>query len=244
MLLNKELLVGVYDSTLTYLPFWTFAKPASGNTLSNFSVGYSSVNIAKIVWGDGGVSNLPSEIVTSYSYGQINTGLTLSPVDTNRNKIFYKIVCGISSPALSGSIDIKPYTNLTFFSNVNNNVTSFTGSQSLTSLLEVYLNYNSLSGNIPALSGNSALQRFECHNNRYTGFAGGGVSNTLDTFRADSNLLTTGAINTLLSAFVVANRTTGSRILNLGGTNNAAPSGQGITDKNSLLGLGWTVTTN
>jgi hypothetical protein len=244
MLLNKELLVGIYDSTLTYLPFWTFVLPASGNTLSNFSVGYSSVNVSKVLWGDGQINSVLSEIVTSHNYGQIKTGLTLIPIDVKRNQIFNKIICGISSPPLSGIVNISPYTNLTFFSNTNNDITSFTGSQELTGLLEIYLNNNSLSGTIPSLSGNTVLQRFECFNNKFTDYVSSNISNTLDIFRADSNLLTTSAVNNLLSDFVAANRTTGSRILNLAGTNNAAPSGQGITDKNSLLGLGWTVTTN
>ena len=33
-------------------------------------------------------------------------------------------------------------------------------------------------------------------------------------------------------------------IINVGGTGNAAPTGQGITDKNTLISRGWTVTTN
>jgi len=244
MFLNKEQLIGIYDQS-PYLPFWTFSLPASGNTLSNFSVGYSGVNVAKVLWGDGNSANTASETVYSYSYNNIKTGLTLIPFSNKRNAIYYKIVCGISTPALSGSVNITPYTNLTFFSNVNNNITSFTGSQGLTGLQEVYLNNNLLTGNIPTLSANSQLKRFECYNNQLSGFDGGSVSNILDIFRADSNQLTNTTINKLLSAFIAANNTTTpNRVLNLGGTGNAAPTGQGIIDKNTLIGIGWTVTTN
>jgi len=72
----------------------------------------------------------------------------------------------------------------------------------------------------------------------------GYISNSLGDFRAENNLLTANAVNAILAAFVLANKTTGTRILNLGGTGNASPTGQGITDKATLISRGWTVTTN
>jgi len=72
----------------------------------------------------------------------------------------------------------------------------------------------------------------------------GYISNSLGDFRAENNLLTAKAVNAILAAFVLANKTTGTRILNLGGTGNASPTGQGITDKATLISRGWTVTTN
>ena len=243
MVFNRESLIGIYDSSLPYPSFWTFSLPASGNTLSNFSIGYTSSKNVRVLWGDGTNNSLTTETVISHNYTNIKTGLTLVPFDVNKDNIFTRIVCGISSPALSGTVNIGSYPNLTFFSNTNNNITSFTGSQNLTGVLEIYLNNNSLSGTMPNLTNNNVLSRFEASNNKYTNFSGN-VSNTLDTFRADSNLLTTTAVNNILAAFVSANRTTGNRVLNLGGSGNAAPTGQGLTDKSSLLGVGWTVTTN
>lgn len=243
MVFNRESLIGIYDSSLPYPSFWTFSLPASGNTLNNFSITYTSSKNVRVLWGDGTNNSVTTQVVTSHNYGNIKTGLTLVPFDINRDSIFSKIICGISSPALSGTVNIAPYSNLTFFSNTNNNITGFTGSQNLSGLLEIYLNNNSLSGNIPTLTNNNVLSRFEAYNNKYTNFSGN-VSNTLDTFRADSNLLTTTAVNNILAAFVSANRTTGNRVLNLGGSGNAAPTGQGLIDKSSLLGVGWTVTTN
>lgn len=101
-----------------------------------------------------------------------------------------------------------------------------------------------LTGNIPDLSTNTALTMFRCDTNRITGFDGGSVSNTLGEFQAQNNLLTSNTVNAILAAFVAAGRTTGTRILNLGGTGNAAPTGQGLTDKATLISRGWTVTTN
>jgi hypothetical protein len=106
-------------------------------------------------------------------------------------------------------------------------------------------------GNIPNLSSNTALAVFRAEAQRgttkLTGFAGGTVSATLGDFRANSNQLTAAAVNAILAAFVAAGRVktaTNTCTLNLGGTGNAAPTGQGITDKATLQSRGWTVTTN
>jgi hypothetical protein len=94
------------------------------------------------------------------------------------------------------------------------------------------------------LSANTKLGAFACNNNQLTGFAGGSVSNTISNFQAQNNQLTSTSVNAILAAFVAANRTSGQRILNLGGTGNAAPTGQGVTDRATLVARGWTVTTN
>ena len=114
----------------------------------------------------------------------------------------------------------------------------------LTALTSFYCHNNQLTGSIPSLSSNTALTLFGCYSNQLTGFSGGTVSATLGDFQAQNNLLSASAVNAILAAFVAANKTTGTRILNLGGTGNAAPTGQGITDKATLVSRGWTVTTN
>jgi Leucine-rich repeat (LRR) protein len=101
-----------------------------------------------------------------------------------------------------------------------------------------------LTSSIPSISANTLLQDFRCNANQLTGFAGGSVSNTLGDFQAQANQLPATAVNSILAAFVAANRTSGTRILNLGGTGNAAPTGQGLIDKQTLIDRGWTVTTN
>ncbi len=113
-----------------------------------------------------------------------------------------------------------------------------------TALTHVNFGGNQLTGAIPSLSANTALTQFQCYNNLLTGWSGGTVSNTLGDFQAQNNLLTQAAVDAILAAFVAANRTTGTRVLNIGGTGNAAPSATGVTDKNTLISRGWTVTTN
>jgi hypothetical protein len=113
-----------------------------------------------------------------------------------------------------------------------------------TLLQDFRVHSNQLTGSIPTLSACNILYIFQCDNNLITDYVGGSVSNTLDIFTANNNILPASAVNAILAAFVAANRTTGTRILNLGGTGNAAPTGQGLIDKVTLQSRGWTVTTN
>lgn len=103
-----------------------------------------------------------------------------------------------------------------------------------------------LNGSIPSLAKNTQLKFFYAHNNNLSGFvSGSSVSNTLQDFQAQNNLLTSAAVNAILAAFVSAGRTSldGTCNLNLGGRDNAAPTGQGLTDRQTLLNRGWRTNT-
>ena len=113
-----------------------------------------------------------------------------------------------------------------------------------TKLKHFWCHSNFLSGSIPDLIANAELQTFYCHGNRLTGFAGFAVSDTLGDFQAQNNLLSAAAVDKILNAFATASRSSGTRVLNLGGTGNAAPTSAGLADKDALVELGWTVTTN
>ena len=145
-------------------------------------------------------------------------------------------------PSLS---NVNNSYNYNRFNCSNNQLTGSIPSLSFHGLLKSFeCQFNQLSGSIPSLNATSQLEDFYCNNNRLTGFGGGSVSNTLGNFQAQNNFLTSGAVNAILSSFVAANKTNGT--LNLGGVGNAAPVGQGITDKAILTSpaRGWTVTTN
>ena len=136
-------------------------------------------------------------------------------------------------------------TALTVFCCYSNQLTGSIPSLTTNTALTVfYCQYNQLTGSIPSLTTNTALTQFYCYSNQLTSWTGGTVSATLGDFQAQNNLLTGAAVNAILAAFVAAGRTTGTRVLNLGGTGNAAPTGAGITDKATLVSRGWTVTTN
>jgi hypothetical protein len=157
-----------------------------------------------------------------------------------------------TNPSLGGSIpNINTLTLLDRFlvasCNLTGSIPNLTNNVNLT---ECWFHNNRLTGTIPSLSANTRLVTFLCQNqigtSKLTGFAGGSVSNTLGDFQAQNNQLMASAVNAILAAFVAAGRTSvsGPCILNLGGTGNAAPTGQGLTDKTTLISRGWTVTTN
>jgi len=104
---------------------------------------------------------------------------------------------------------------------------------------------NSFTGAIPDCAGMNALQYVLADGNNLTDFTGG-VEPSLYRFFAQNNNLTQTAVDNILQAFVDANRTTDMSLanINLAGTGNSAPSAAGITNKNILIGRGWTVSTN
>ena len=91
-----------------------------------------------------------------------------------------------------------------------------------------YCDINKISGSIPDLSGLPLLRVYVCMFNQITGFTGG-VPALLGTFAAQNNSLTQSAVDSILAAFVAANKTTEERILNIGGPNNSVPSSIGMT---------------
>ena len=67
----------------------------------------------------------------------------------------------------------------------------------------------------------------------------GSVPTSLLFFKAEYNQLTATAVNAILADLVAAGTTNGT--LNLGGTN-AAPTGQGSIDAQTLRDRNWSVT--
>lgn len=114
----------------------------------------------------------------------------------------------------------------------------------LVNLVSPRFNDNQFSG-VLDLSNNVNLVNPYFNNNQFSGFTGS-VSAALSSLSLQNNLLTSTAVNAVLSALVAAGRTSasGTCVVNVGGTGNAAPTGQGITDKATLISRGWTVTTN
>lgn len=133
-------------------------------------------------------------------------------------------------PSLTGLTALRSF--FCFDNQLSESIPSLTG---LTSLRSVYVHVNQLSDSIPSLTGLNNLLNFYCYNNALSNFAGGSVSNKLGDFQAQNNLLPASAVNSILAAFVAANKTTGTRILNLHGGGNAAPSSTGVI-KTSLAG--------
>ena len=171
--------------------------------------------------------------------------LTGSIPSLSANTALTSFYCHVNQ--LTGSIpSLSANTALTSFQcNTNQLTGSIPSLSSNTALTSFQCNANQLTGSIPSLSSNTALTTFYCYNNQLTDAeAGFAVAPSLGNFQAQNNNLTAAAVNTILAAFVAAGRTSANGVvtLNLGG--NAAPTGQGLTDKTTLQSRGWTVTTN
>ena len=209
----------------------------------------SNINLEEFQCGDNDLTgSLPAlSSLTSLSIFHCWANTLTGPVPTFPSSItsvsIHTNLLSESIPSLSSCI------NLGLFHAHGNQLTGSIPNLTLnTNLVDFRCQNNRLSGSIPVLSACSQLTIFLCDTQqgvtKITGFDGGSVSNTLGTFQAHNNQLTSDAVNAILAAFVAAGRTTGARVLNLGGTGNSAPTGQGLTDKDILISRGWTVTTN
>jgi Leucine-rich repeat (LRR) protein len=208
--------------------------------LSNLRVFYCSQNQLT-----GSIPAFPTSIVNcTFNDNQLTGSIPAFPTSIG---LFYCFNNGLtgSIPSLNG------LTQLTDFRcQAQNGVTKLTGSipslSDNSNLIIFACDSNQLTGSIPDLINNIKLEFFYCNSNQLNGFAGGSVSNTLGIFEAHTNQLTASTVNAILAAFVAAGRTSasGTCVLNLGGTGNAAPTGQGLTDKTTLISRGWNVTTN
>jgi hypothetical protein len=110
-------------------------------------------------------------------------------------------------------------------------------------------NSNSFSGVLPSFAACTALDYFRCDSNSFSGYEAGGFATqiSLATIDASTNVITTAAdINAILADLRTSYDLPGrvACTVKLEGGTNAAPTGQGITDKTFLNANGWTVTTN
>ena len=229
--LNSALIIfKIYNNDLT----GTIPSLSANETLEDFQVNSNNLtgtipnlsnNTALRIFKVGGNSNISGSIPSLSA----NTALT------NFEGFFTNISGPI--PSLSDNISLKGF----FVSNA-----ALTGPIPNLSFNTALVNFvageNVLTGSIPDLSNNLSLKKFAVKNNNLTGFNGGTVSSTLLDFKANNNNLSATAVNAILAAFVAAGSSNG--ILDLGGSGNAAPSGQGITDKATLISRNWNVQTN
>lgn len=190
----------------------------SGNIITSWNLGAAGLTMPAVIM-------IPMENMSNLSIFNFSNSALISTLPDFSSSPYLQRVEGYDAN-LSGQISSLSYNTALIYFSISRSKT--------------------VSGKIPDLYANTVLVTFGVANNNISGYAGGTVSNTLGTFAAENNLLPASAINALLAAFVAAGRTSanGTCILNLGGTGNAAPTGQGLTDKQTLINRGWTVTTN
>jgi hypothetical protein len=202
--------------------------------------------------GGGGNATVPNDapilpvqafVDASYQFGNSRTaGLSLS------NKSITKISAWISNSYAGAVNGIDLSSNALNQSEVNGILSFLSGStgegHSGTFDLSGGANATPTNGaanadawNLNIEIGGDAFVRFNVHSIPVSISAG----STLADF--SGNAMSASEVNALL-AFLVANYPDLMWTLDLSGGTNAAPTGQGITDKNTLISNGWTVTTN
>lgn len=136
---------------------------------------------------------------------------------------------------------------LTALTGVTGEYNQFTGSipdlTYNTALDTLNFQSNHLEGTVPSLATNTSLKYIALGYNAFSGFAGGIGSRSLEIVNFYNNSLSAAAINQLLADLVVAQADGNPHChvdLEVG---NAAPTGQGLTDKATLITAGWTVNT-
>jgi hypothetical protein len=113
--------------------------------------------------------------------------------------------------------------------------------QSATSL---YIHGNSLEGAIPDFA-SIGIATFFAYGNKFDSWDGGLIPVSLGTLRLENNLLPQSVVDDILQAVVDGGKVAGTRVLNLGGTGNSAPSAAGLVNVDYLVNtMGWTVTVN
>jgi len=99
-----------------------------------------------------------------------------------------------------------------------------------------------LAGSLPILP--ASLTYYSGANNLLTGYLGTSISIQFGSVYLGFNNLSQAAVDAILVQLAAAGKNSGTRVCDLSGAGNAAPSATGLTAKTTLLGLGWTVTTN
>jgi Leucine-rich repeat (LRR) protein len=202
---------------------------AHGNQLTG-SIPSLSANTALTVFDAGGnqlTGSIPS----------LSANTALSYFDAGGNQLTGSI------PSLSAN------TALTVFYAHGNQLTGSIPSLSANTALTVfYAGGNQLTGSIPSLSANTALTVFYAGGNQLTGSIPGSFATqqTLANLDISTNALPSSDIDQILADLVVSLSISGRVVcdVELGGGTNGPPTGQGITDKATLIAGGWTVVTN
>lgn len=186
------------------------------------------------------------EVLTKlYNLQLANNEFTQPFLDLSRNTNLQTVSLAVNN--FTGSVP----TNLPQLRTLNCSQNYLTGPMiSLPTSLESFncsnqLGTTKISGDIPDLSNLTSLQSFNCNSNQLSGvYEPFIVSNTVSNFAASNNSLTSSAVNKILAALVAAGRqgNTGD-IVNIGGGNNSAPTGQGLIDKATLISRSWSVIT-
>ena len=225
--------------------------------------GHNCVNMTNLALQQQGGGGLEiCDITNATTMNQLAVQLNnLSSLDVHTNTALVNLYCNenpsLSSLNVSGltvldyldcydnnitTLDLHTNTALTYLSCENNGMTSL-NINGVTGLTQIYAFDNVLAGAFD-LSANSSLGFADFSDNKLTSVNVAGTS--IITLNLTNNLLTSGAVDTILAALVVNNTIVvpGSTVAQLDGTGNAVPSVAGLASRTTLTGKGWSVNVN
>ena len=164
-------------------------------------------------------------LVNFYCYN--NRGLNGELPSLSANTALQRFHC--YSCSFTGSLPVLPSSVMQFRCEDNQLTGSIPNFTSNKKLNAYFCHKNQLVGNIPDLAALQSLNQFVCNNNNLSGFSGGVPTGPgFGRFEAHNNSLTQSAVDAILAAFVDANRIVGGTLL-LNGTDNSAPSSEGVS---------------
>lgn len=243
VLVNRSLTSAEHAALSAYLN--TKTPPIGDTDVLRLSCLSSSVNLGIFESGDSGTT-------WELGDGQTATGTSCVKTITPPQTVILRAthpeqitsITGLANRSLFGSVSLNKLTGLTRLEIFLNQFVGALVLPDSTALTEINVSYNQFTGTVD-LSGKSALTIAFLNNCRFSAFTGT-VSIGLSQLTLNDNQLTENAVNSVLSALVAAGRTTAHGVcaLHLEGSGNAAPTGQGIIDKATLVSRGWTVFTN
>lgn len=226
-----------------------------GNNISAIDIS-NNINLTRFECGYNSISSV-----------DISNNINLTHLDVSYNSIsaidvtshIYLTTLGVNNNNLS-ALNVSNNTALTTLYCQDNNLSTLDVSSN-TALVSLYCEYNSFT--TINVSNNSALKYLSCrgvttldisHNNLldYVSCVGLASLTVSSSYTSLSNgiyvtygTLTSTNINSILSALVATGLSSSNRKFNCNNqTPSAPPTGQGLTDKQTLIDRGWTITTD
>jgi hypothetical protein len=226
----------------------------NSNDLCGFLPDFSSINAPNLNKLDLDYNSFVGDIPTidgatfrqvEITYNPHLNGALNFPQNCPRLQNFYAFKSALTrfgNPLTDTNPDLE---YLYFF---DNQIADSLPSLASSGLIQIRGYSNQINGNIPTLINCPSLNYIDLKDNQLSGVEFGfAVSDTLNIFYLQNNLLTAAAVNEILVAFDTAGKTSG--IINLSGTGNAAPdSSSGFDGLAAIANLrakgNWNITTN
>ena len=196
-------------------------------------------------WGDGTetvVTGNGASQTSTHDYGSASTR-TIRFLMQDLSKL---LQFNCSSNLLQGALpDFSKCVNIdTLYLYTNLFSGTFPSLRTCTKLANCAFHYNQFTGVFPSFEG-CPIVYLDAQHNQFSSYTPQIIAASCHDFYAQYNSFPAASINAILAdvANGIAGRPSGG-VLAINGTGNAAPTGQGITDKATITARPWTCSTN